>query len=232
MLASCPNPSIRQASSALAWWCVVACAVWMASWPWANTNLDVTEALAKDRYGPSAAATVRAWRQVIAESQGMAETDKLSAANTFFNRRIFYEVDAIVWRQTDYWASPLELMGRGEGDCEDFAIAKYMTLLLMGVSESKLRMVYVKAQSGASTLVKAEAHMVLGYYATPTAEPLILDNLITSIRPASARPDLSPVFSFNTQGLWLGGGLTSSGDPTARLSRWRDLLERMKQEGL
>lgn len=224
--------TLRQTGPTVAWWCVVVWLGWAASLLLAGTNLDVTEALAKERYGQAAATTVRAWRQLIAEDQGIPESDKLAAANAFFNRRIFYEVDAIVWRQTDYWASPLELIGRGEGDCEDFAIAKYMTLLLMGVPESKLRMVYVKAQSGASTVVKAEAHMVLGYYATPTAEPLILDNLISSIRPASARPDLSPVFSFNAQGLWVGGGLTSAGDPTARLSRWRDLLERMKQEGL
>ena len=76
------------------------------------------------------------------------------------------------------------------------------------------------------------AHMVLGYYDTPTAEPLILDNLIGNIRPGSSRTDLQPVFSFNAAGLWVAGATASSGDPTARLSRWRDVLDRMKQEGL
>ena len=73
--------------------------------------------------------------------------------------------------------------------------------------------------------------MVLGYYANPTDEPVVLDNLITTIRPASARTDLSPVFSFNNEGLWVSGAAQSSADPTARLSRWRDVLERMRQEG-
>jgi hypothetical protein len=40
---------------------------------------------------------------------------------------------------------------------------------------------------------------VLAYYALPEAEPLILDNLISELRPASRRPDLTPVFSFNAE---------------------------------
>jgi hypothetical protein len=74
--------------------------------------------------------------------------------------------------------------------------------------------------------------MVLGFYPQPSDEPLILDNLISSVRPASQRPDLSPIFSFNNNGLWVGGASASSADPTARLSRWRDVLDRMRQEGL
>lgn len=198
----------------------------------ATPNFDKVQALALERYGKPAAETVAAWRKAIEESRPLTEAQKLEAANNFFNRRIYYEVDLIVWKQNDYWATPLELMGRGDGDCEDFAISKYMTLLMMGVPDDKLRMIYVRAQSGNSTIVKSEAHMVLGYYETPSSEPLILDNLISSIRPGSRRPDLTPVFSFNTQGLWVGGATTSLADPTVRLSRWRDLLERMKQDGL
>ena len=54
---------------------------------------------------------------------------------------------------------------------------------------------------------------------------------ISSVRPASQRPDLAPVFSFNSDGLWVGGAATSAADPTARLSRWRDVLERMRRDG-
>jgi len=74
--------------------------------------------------------------------------------------------------------------------------------------------------------------MVLGYYPTPDAEPLILDNLVSEIRPASRRPDLFPIFSFTSEGLWVQGASTSSADPTARLSRWRSVLQRMRAEGL
>ena len=186
------------------------------------------QSLAQQRYGAKAVETVGAWQRLIQESGALPDEDKLKRVNDFFNRRTLFENDPVVWKQEDYWASPLEFMGRAAGDCEDYAISKYMTLLNMGVPKEKLRMIYVKARMGNASV----AHMVLGYYANPAEEPLILDNLITSVRMASQRSDLAPVFSFNSDGLWVGGAAASSADPTARLSRWRDVLDRMRQEGL
>lgn len=201
----------------------------LLGWAVANPGLDRMQQLAQERYGAQAAQTVGAWRQMLAELKDAPVEQKLSTVNTFFNRRIVYELDPVVWQQNDYWASPLEFMGRATGDCEDYSISKYMTLLLLGVPNDKLRMIYVRARTAGA---KTEAHMVLGYYEDPTGEPVILDNLVSSVRPASRRPDLSPVFSFNNQGLWVAGQQSSSADPTARLSKWREVLDRMKQEGL
>jgi hypothetical protein len=77
-------------------------------------------------------------------------------------------------------------------------------------------------------------HMVLTYYSSPGAEPLVLDNLVKSIKPASQRTDLMPIFSFNGTGLWLAkqrgrGKLAGS---SSRVKRWRDLLEKMEQNKL
>jgi len=155
------------------------------------------------------------------------ELTKLDAMNQFFNRGVLFQGDLDVWGMPDYWASPLELLDRGQGDCEDYALAKYFTLIAMGVSPVKLRMVYVRADVGGQVL----AHMVLAYYATPDADPLILDNLITEVRPASRRPDLVPVFSFNAEGLWQGMGRASAGNPTAKLSKWRNVLLKAQAEG-
>lgn len=195
----------------------------------AAPDLDKTQALALQRYGSRASETVVAWRRLIEESRALPDADKLDKVNTFFNRRILFESDAVIWQQEDYWATPLEFMGRGTGDCEDFSIAKYVTLLMLGIGNDRLRLIYVRARIGSTTTV---AHMVLGFYPQPTDEPLILDNLISSVRPASMRSDLAPVFSFNSAGLWVGGGTSSLADPTTRLSRWRDVLDRMRQEGL
>jgi predicted transglutaminase-like cysteine proteinase len=206
----------------------LAVALWVG-FSLASTNLDRMQSLARERYGAQAEQTVTAWRRMLEESRSLPVDQQLNAVNTFFNRRIVYELDPAVWQQNDYWATPLEFMGRATGDCEDYSISKYMTLLLLGVPNEKLRMIYVRARTAGA---KTEAHMVLGYFEDPTGEPVILDNLITSVRPASRRPDLSPVFSFNNQGLWVAGQQTSSADPTARLSKWREVLDRMKQEGL
>ena len=95
---------------------------------------------------------------------------------------------------------------------------------------AKMRLVYVRASIGGADGEQV-AHMVLAYYRAPGDEPLILDNLLGEIRVASRRPDLTPVFSFNGEGLWRGVGAQAAGDPVARLSRWREVLAKAHAEG-
>jgi predicted transglutaminase-like cysteine proteinase len=177
---------------------------------------------------PEALAGAHALKDVIQSSAGYTLADKLKAANDFFNRRISFQDDRLVWGVDDYWASPLELLDRGRGDCEDFAIAKYFTLLAMGVPASKLRLVYARALMDRSV----QPHMVLAYYDDPSIDaPLILDNLVAEIRRAPGRSDLTPIFSFNSEGLWQGIGSHFEGDPIARLSYWRGALAKAHAEG-
>lgn len=83
---------------------------------------------------------------------------------------------------------------------------------LHGVPVPKLRLVY------ASTWHSRQAHMVLAYYSERNADPLILDNLQASLSPASKRPDLTPMFTFNEDDLLLMGG---PGQPAGSLVPWR-----------
>ncbi len=179
------------------------------------------------RMGPATAAKAQALIQEVGEAASVDEVGRVKRINTFFNRRVDYRDDREVWGQVDYWATPVEMLNKGAGDCEDYAIGKYLSLIAAGVSPVKMRLVYVKADVKGTIL----AHMVLAYYPDPLAEPLILDNLITDIRPASRRTDLAPVFSFNAEGLWQGVGSTTAGDPVARLSRWREVLTKTRAEG-
>lgn len=180
--------------------------------------------------GSPALAAAKALQGVLAGLTGQDESAVLTVINQFFNRRIVFAPDAEVWGQVDHWASPLETLGKGRGDCEDYVIGKYFSLLVAGVPVAKLRLVYVRATIGGPGGAVI-AHMVLTYHATPGAEPLILDNLIGEMRPASRRPDLEPVFSFNGEGLWQGVGAQAAGDPVARLSRWREVLAKARAEG-
>jgi predicted transglutaminase-like cysteine proteinase len=202
----------------------------------ARTDLDRMEQQAEAKYGRSAAATVKAWRAMIEKTRAEPDIVKLERVNDFVNYRVSYASDNDVWGVEDYWATPLEVFGKERGDCEDYAIAKYVSLLLMDVSVQKLRLVYVRARMGSQPVThmrtQTVAHMVLSYFETPTSDPLILDNLIDAIQPAKSRADLFPIFSFNHEGLWMGGERSAAGDPTARLSRWRDVLQRMRQEGI
>jgi len=190
------------------------------------------EQAARER-GNEAVRTLREMQELMGRLAGADERTQHEQTNLFYNRKIRYTSDQRLYQQADYWASPVETFAQGRGDCEDYAIAKYFTLLAEGVDPAKLRLVYVKANLPASFSRPAESvgHMVLAYYAEPNAEPVVLDNLTDEIRPASQRPDLQPVFSFNTAGLWQGVGQQSMGDPMARISKWRDVMNRIKAEG-
>lgn len=173
------------------------------------------------------------WRELLSELIHESPREQLLRVNEFFHRNVRYEEDEVLYGVEDYWATPLETLGYGRGDCEDWAIAKYVSLRRLGIPDRKLRLIYVRAQIGGPRSPLSQAHMVLGYYESPNAEPLILDSLLSTVMPASERPDLSPVFSFNADGLWVGQGATpAAGTPTARLSHWRDVIDRMHREGI
>lgn len=198
----------------------------------AGVEMDRMLLLASQRYGDSGAAAVIAWRGLLTQAASNPETARLQQVNDFFNRRIRFGDDSDIWGIQDYWATPLEMLGRGEGDCEDFAIAKYVTLKLLGVPSGKLRLTYVKARIGGPQSTIVQAHMVLSYYPAPEDEPLVLDNLISDIRPASRRPDLTMIFGFNAEGLWVGGAVPRITNSSQRLSKWQSVLARMREEGI
>jgi len=199
--------------------------LWLSAWAeWPAWDFTQILLKAEQRYGNLGNAKTRllAWNELMQSSSGLGETEKLKLVNSFFNRQFRFSDDSRNWRQTDYWATPVEALIKGAGDCEDYSIAKYFTLRRLGVPSEKLRITYVKA------LQYNQAHMVLTYYASPTATPLVLDNLIGEIRPASLRKDLLPVYAFNAEGLYLPNG--KKGD-SKKLSRWQELLQKMKAEG-
>jgi predicted transglutaminase-like cysteine proteinase len=151
-----------------------------------------------------------------------AEMPLLRKVNDFYNQ-VPYISDIQHWNVEDYWATPVEFVASFGGDCEDYAIAKYMTLKQTGVPIERLRITYVRAIRLGIT------HMVLAYYPTPDAEPWILDNLDGDIKKASARTDLVPVYSFNDDDLWMASGKVSKGTAT-NVRLWKDLLEKMAKE--
>ncbi len=156
-------------------------------------------------------------------SRGLSDWEKLVAVNNFFNRKIKFTDDIVHWQKEDYWATPFEFIGTGAGDCEDFSIAKYFSLLDLGVSDDKLRMTYVKS------LVYNQAHMVVTYFSEPGAVPLVLDNINPAIEPATNRKDLLPVYSFNGAGLWLAKerGLGKKAGSSSRITLWTDLNNKL-----
>jgi predicted transglutaminase-like cysteine proteinase len=183
------------------------------------------------RWGNRMVAQVSQWRNVIRNSNGTTELERLTRVNNYFNQLMRFGEDTDIWGQLDYWATPMESLHRAAGDCEDFAIAKYYTLLETGIPAEKLRLTYVRAKL--SVFQSPVPHMVLAYYEQPTSEPLILDNLIAEISPASRRTDLTPVFTFNSLGIFNGSAGTTpmQAGGTSRYSKWTDLMRRARAEG-
>lgn len=199
-----------------------------------STALDyaaMAEAVTQ-RWGVAGTNRLKNWQSMVQEGlrPDSSELDRLTLVNTFFNKNIRFGTDLEVWEQEDYWATPLETLGRGAGDCEDFAIAKYFSLVALGVPEPKLRFVHVRALLQQGQALRVEPHMVLAYYKSPGAEPLVLDNLASIIASASQRSDLTPVYSFNKEG-YFNGVLRTALSKGTRLSRWEDLLLRVTNEG-
>ncbi|MFT5780937.1 MAG: putative transglutaminase-like cysteine proteinase [Pseudomonas sp.] len=194
----------------------------------ANWDFDLIIRNAEKRYGNIGIGKnrIEEWNTLINSNLNVDDNKKLAVVNHFFNRQLRFVGDNQNWHQNDYWATPIEALVKGAGDCEDYAIAKYFTLRRLGIPSEKLRITYVKA------LRYNQAHMVLTYYSTPKTIPLVLDNLIGEIRPASQRKDLLPVYAFNAEGLYLPGaaGDKRAGD-SKKLSRWQDLLKKMREEG-
>ena len=176
-------------------------------------------------FGLEAQQRLQNWQRLHGLAINAPIDRKLHLVNSFFNRAEFVS-DQSHWGEEDYWATPVELLTTNGGDCEAFSIAKYLTLRAMGVPDEQLRIVYVKA------LELNQAHMVLAWYKTPDAEPLVLDNLINHIKPASQRPDLEPVYSFNGEGLWLNqqSGVRKRVGDAEKLEHWRKLNERLEQQ--
>ena len=198
-----------------------------------SVDLDKLQSSIHRKFGVASLRNYHGWRLMMDNVKDLSADQKIKRVNEFFNRRIQAGIDQEIWGELDYWATPGDTLGKGMGDCEDFAIAKYYSLLNLRIPSSSLRLVYVKASGvygGAD--VEPQAHMVLAYYVSPETEPLILDNLITDIRPASRRPDLSPIFSFNSEGIYVGPATQGVVKPGGlRLSRWQDLMRRAYAEG-
>ena len=197
-----------------------------------SDDFERLSTLANQRYGQEAYKTVIELQGLTQRLQSASDIEKLTQINDFFNQKIQFVDDIEVWGISDYWATPLESIGHQAGDCEDFAIAKYVFLKKLNIDNNRLKLTYVRAQIQNGDTRAFRAHMVLSYYQTPQSEPLILDNLTPEILPASSRKDLSPIFSFNDTGLWVGSSNKPKAEAQSNLSRWRDVLSRIRANGI
>ena len=144
----------------------------------------------ENKYGSNAKKRVELWDSMLESSKDESVLNKIKNVNDFFNR-ITYKTDQAHWKKKDYWATPFEFMGTGAGDCEDYAIAKYFTLLELGIKKENLYFAVVDVKG------ERNSHMVLFYLEDLNSTPLVMDNLNFKVLPLNKRINLIPRFAFN-----------------------------------
>jgi predicted transglutaminase-like cysteine proteinase len=149
-------------------------------------------------YGPDAEKRFRFLHQFIIENQDIPDMEKVQKTNEVLNN-LPWIADSQHWKESDYWASPLETIATFGGDCEDIAIAKWVVLRNLGISADHLALAYVKIKK------TGEDHMVLLFVSNPSApieqmEVYVLDNYVDGVKRGKERTDLLAVYAFDAKG--------------------------------
>lgn len=128
-------------------------------------------------------------------SPGLGEQDLLARVNQWVNREIAYVNDDRNYRQRDFWATAEQTLGRGKGDCEDFAILKMQMLRAAGVDAARMKLVLLRDLAAnadhAFLLVQTDAGKV------------VLDNVTDRLYDGSQSNAVRPVLSFSENRRWV-----------------------------
>ncbi len=149
----------------------------------------------KTNSGKIAYNRVKDYLKTIYDYKGLSKQEQLIRVNTYLNQ-FLPQVDQLNQQCVDYWETPKEFLIIGYGDCEDYAIIKYYTLLKLGFEKKRLFITTVFEKHSGSY------HMVLSYFVNFKKPPLILDNLSFRILDLSKRDDLIVDKFINYQGVF------------------------------
>lgn len=136
---------------------------------------------------------VSTWKAELVQYKNLPVLEMAKAINKQMNAKPYIE-DVDNWNRSDYWANPVEFNERG-GDCEDFAIAKYIALRSLGVPERKLRLAIVH------DMQRDMPHAVL--IVLDKGHSYVLDNQMKTVRDTSSTSRYFPIYSINQQAWWL-----------------------------
>ncbi|HVJ32331.1 MAG TPA: transglutaminase-like cysteine peptidase [Terriglobia bacterium] len=141
----------------------------------------------------SSTCTTKGWNDLINRLKGQDLATQMREVNREMNLHP-YILDINNWGSEDYWETPFEFLKKS-GDCEDYAIAKYMALRALGVPIDDMRVVALR------DLNLQLGHAVLVVYVNNV--PMMLDNQISSVVPANSIKHYQPVYSINEHNWWL-----------------------------
>jgi predicted transglutaminase-like cysteine proteinase len=132
------------------------------------------------------------WRARIEAFRSLELHARLDAVNRFFNAAP-YVSDRRNYGVGDYWATPDELLQRG-GDCEDFAIAKYLALRALGGDPEEMRILVLR------DLERRVEHAVLIVY--EGSKTWVLDDRLPAVTDSALIHVYRPIYSIDEVGWW------------------------------
>jgi predicted transglutaminase-like cysteine proteinase len=141
---------------------------------------------------PSHAAQFLLLINAVTSKSGRAQLDEVNRA---VNAAIRYVTDFVQYGEADRWSAPLETFVTGKGDCEDYAIAKYVALQESGFPSDDLRLVLVR--DGAVRQDHAVLTARLG------GRWLILDNRRAELIEDTGASNFTPLFAIDHGGVHL-----------------------------
>jgi predicted transglutaminase-like cysteine proteinase len=133
------------------------------------------------------------WANMIDDLRDKGPWKQILGVNKFMNRAP-YVVDKMNWGVKDYWSTPGQFFAK-YGDCEDYAIVKFLSLRALGIPSKSMRIVVVQ------DLNLKIAHAVLAIYVK--GKVLVLDNQIKKVVESKTIRHYRPIFSLNEEGWWL-----------------------------
>lgn len=136
---------------------------------------------------------LRHWHGFLRGLRGVDRVSQVKAVNRYLNR-LPYVLDPRNYGVPDYWATPHQFLTR-DGDCEDYAIAKYFSLRALGFAADSLRVLVLQ------DLNLNTAHAVLVVYIR--GRTLILDNQVPTVVDAASILHYRPIYSINEKHWWL-----------------------------
>lgn len=153
------------------------------------------DAVDEDACGPGCSRAYRTWRAMIDELRGADPWIQLIEVNRRINRLVRYNSDQHRFGEADHWATPREFLTRRGGDCEDFALLKYVSLRELGFADRRMRLVVVRDTG------RRQNHAVLSVSMPEGRE--ILDSLDPAPRRHSTLTQYVPRYSINGSGAWI-----------------------------
>lgn len=160
---------------------------------------DMAENVARERRAgacipsPVFACDYAEWEELVARLSGAPPLQALQEVNRHINHAP-YIVDPINWGVPDYWATLRQFLAR-DGDCEDYAIAKYVTLKRLGIEAQAMRIVVLQDEN------LGVPHAVLAVEAQ--GDIWVLDNQIDRIVSHRLIRHYRPIYSINETAWWL-----------------------------